>query len=95
MPSPRNSTPAQRSLAGSIRANERWAKATREERHANAARARRNSPAELAYWETKIDPDGHLDAEERARRASNAKRAYFQRLALASSRARARGGDAA
>ncbi|MGW0759453.1 hypothetical protein ACWD1Y_23770 [Streptomyces sp. NPDC002814] len=52
-------------------------------------------------FEREVDPDGTLAPEERARRAEHARRSYFLRLALASSRARAarlsaeRGGDAA
>jgi hypothetical protein len=42
----------------------------------------------LARFERGVDPDGVLPAEERARRAEAARRAYFNKLALASSRAR-------
>jgi len=86
-------TPAQRSLRGSVAANTRWANATREQRHAQGVTMRANSPASLGYWEAKIDPDDQLDADERARRAGSARKAYFQRLAYASSKARSRGGD--
>ena len=34
-----------------------------------------------ARFEREVDPDGRLDPTERARRAQNAKRAYFARLA--------------
>jgi hypothetical protein len=36
-----------------------------------------------------VDPDGPLPADERARRVENARKAYYARLALASTRARA------
>lgn len=42
----------------------------------------------LARFEREVDPDGVLSEEERSRRAMAARRAYFVRLALASSRAR-------
>ena len=42
----------------------------------------------LSRFEREVDPDGVLDPQERARRAAHAKRAYFLRLALASSKAR-------
>lgn len=42
----------------------------------------------LARFEREGDPDGVLSEEERLRRAVAARRAYFARLALASSRAR-------
>jgi hypothetical protein len=49
------------------------------------------APARSAFlrrFEDEVDPEGILSAEERARRAYHARSAYFQRLALASSRAR-------
>jgi len=42
----------------------------------------------LSRFEREVDPDGRLAPEERARRATLARKAYFARLALASSRAR-------
>ena len=42
----------------------------------------------LARFEREIDPDGRLHPEERRRRAEQARRAYFTRLALASAKAR-------
>lgn len=51
------------------------------------------APARTAFlsrFEREVDPDGKLDPEERARRAAHAKKAFFIKLALASSRARAR-----
>jgi hypothetical protein len=50
----------------------------------------------LARFEREVDPDGKLPEAERRRRAEQAKRAYFTRLAFQSAKARrARaGGDA-
>lgn len=42
----------------------------------------------LARFEREVDPDGKLPPEIRARRADFAKRAYFAKLAMKSSRAR-------
>lgn len=39
-------------------------------------------------FEREVDPDGVLSVPERARRAEAAKRAYFQRMALRSAKAR-------
>jgi hypothetical protein len=49
----------------------------------------------MARFEREADPDGTLDPAECARRAEHLRRAYFAKLALASSRARAarKGGD--
>ena len=49
----------------------------------------------LGRFEREVDPDSTLTTEERARRATAARRAYFARLALRSSRARARRSEAA
>jgi hypothetical protein len=43
----------------------------------------------LSRFEREVDPEGVLEPQERARRAEHAKKAYFTRLALASSKARA------
>ena len=42
----------------------------------------------MARFEREVDPDGTLSPDERARRAESKRRAYFQRLALKSARAR-------
>ncbi len=42
----------------------------------------------LSRFEREVDPEGVLEPQERARRAEHAKKAYFTRLALASSKAR-------
>lgn len=76
-------TAEQRSMAASIAANERWANT--DDRSA-ATRAGRE--AFLARFERQVDPDGTLSPAERTRRAENARRAHFARLALKSSQAR-------
>ncbi len=53
--------------------------------------AARTAPARRAAedrFEKQVDPDGTLPAEERARRAEHARKAYFLRLALKSAQAR-------
>jgi len=53
------------------------------------------APARRAFlerFEREVDPDGALPEAERRRRAGHARKAYFTRLALASSRARKKGG---
>lgn len=45
----------------------------------------------LSRFEREVDPEGLLDPQERARRAEHAKKAYFLKLALASSLARKKG----
>ena len=44
----------------------------------------------LARFEREVDPDSKLSVEERDRRATMARKAYFQKLALKSAQARAR-----
>ena len=54
--------------------------------------AAHTAPARQAFlsrFEREVDPEGVLEPQERARRAEHAKKAYFTRLALASSKARA------
>jgi hypothetical protein len=89
-------TPSERRIRAQIAANSRWA---HEDPTVNALRGQAGLDAR---FEREVDPDGTLPPAERARRAENAKRAHFQRLALASSRARSRrkrgpngGGEAA
>jgi len=80
----------ERSLAAKIAANTRWSK---EDPTENAARARRGLEAK---WLREVDPNNELPEAERKRRAECARRAHYQRMALASAKARrARGGDAA
>jgi hypothetical protein len=75
--------PEQRSLRARMAAHKLHATVTDPSAHTAPARA-----AFLSRFEREVDPDGVLDPEERARRADHAKKAYFLRLALASSRAR-------
>jgi hypothetical protein len=77
-------SPEQRVLRAQIAANSRWSKEDPREgtKPARAAFERR--------FELEVDPDGTLPEVERRRRAGAAMRAHMQRLALASSRARAR-----
>jgi hypothetical protein len=42
----------------------------------------------LARFDREVDPNGLLEPDERRRRAEQARRAYFTRLALASAKAR-------
>ena len=78
-----HSNPSDRTLTAKIAANESWAKTTN--RTARTAPARQ---ALLAKFESEVDPDRTLPPAERARRATNARKAYFQRLALRSAQAR-------
>ena len=77
-------TPAQRSLFGRIGAHKLHA--THDSRELTAAGRR----AFLDRFETEVDPEGVLPADERARRAVHARKAYFTALAAKSSVARAR-----
>ena len=85
-------TPAQRSLHARAAAYALWAGT--EDWTARTAPGRASF---LARFETEVDPLGQLAPAERTRRATAARKSYFTKLALASSRARAkkRGGDAA
>jgi hypothetical protein len=60
-----------------------WART--EDRTARMAPAWR---ASMARFDREVDPEGVLPEDERARRAEHARKAYFTRLALLSSRAR-------
>jgi hypothetical protein len=83
-------TPAQRILRAQIAANTRW---SQENPAANAARGQAGL---LAKFEREIRAaDPTLPDAEVARRAESARRAHMGKLALASTKARARkaGGD--
>lgn len=71
--------------AGRIGAHVSWSRT--EDRAARTAPAR---TAFMARFEREVDPDGVLPDEDRRQRAEHAKRAYMQRLAQSSARARAR-----
>ncbi len=75
--------PAMRVALAKLAAYERWAHTTDRSAATAAARA-----AALARFERQVDPDGVLPEKERLLRAESARRAYFQRLAIKSARAR-------
>lgn len=77
-------TPAQRTLRARLAAHTLHAK-TDSHKHTEPARR-----AFLARFEDQVDPDRELPPSERARRAEQAKKAYFTELAYRSSRARAK-----
>lgn len=76
------STPAQR---GRIGAHVSWSRTP--DRAARTEPGRKNF---LARFEREVDPDGVLPEAERLRRAGHARKAYMQKLALASAEARRR-----
>lgn len=78
-------TPAQRSMAGQIAAYTRW---SREPDRAAAMKPAND--ARLRAFMAEVDPDGTLPIEQRTELALLARRAHMRRLALASSKKRAR-----
>jgi hypothetical protein len=76
-------TPTQRIQRARIAALTRW---SREDPAATAARGQAGL---LAKFVDQVDPDRVLPEAERQRRAEAARRAHMQRLAFASSKARA------
>lgn len=87
---PRARTPQERALAAKIAAHSKWAN-TADATAATAA-------ARKAFhdrFEREVDPDGALPPAERARRAEHLRKAHYSRMALASAKARRKGGDAA
>lgn len=79
------STPQQRSMQARMAVHLSWAATT--DRSARTEPARR---ASLAAFDRQADPDGVLSPEERSRRAEHLRKAHYQRMALASAKARAR-----
>lgn len=77
------SNPGDRRLIATIAVHESWARTPDR-----AARTRPARQAALARFESQVDPDGVLDADERTRRATSARSAYFVRLALKSAQSR-------
>lgn len=73
---------AERTLRARLAANTRW---SREDPTLNGARARAGLEAKFLR---EVDPDGVLPEPERRRRAECARKAHYQRMALASARAR-------
>lgn len=78
-------TPTDRTIRAKIAANESWAHC--KDRSARTLPAR---TAMLAKFEREVDPDGTLLPAERARRAENARKAHYQRMAYRSAQARRR-----
>lgn len=72
-----------RSQIAKIAANTRWAN---EPDRSSATQAARDGMARK--FVDQVDPDRVLPADERARRAESARKAHYQRLALASAKAR-------
>lgn len=70
-------------IAGRIGAYESWSRT--EDRTARTAKAR---TAAEDRFEKQVDPEGKLMPAERAKRAQAARKAHFQRMALASAKAR-------
>ena len=79
-------SPEERSLRGRLAAQVRWSK---EDPRPGALRA--HAGLERKFLD-EVDPDRVLPAYERARRVESARRAFYTRLALASSKARRRAG---
>lgn len=81
-----NLTPEQRSLRARIAVNTSWARTT--DRAARTANGTNASPARLSYWEKRVDPDGVMDEQTRAKAAENARTAHYQRMAYRAAQAR-------
>jgi hypothetical protein len=90
-----NLTPEQLRIRASVSANERWAKATAADREAHGIRGQQGLKARFEREVREAAP-GLTDAEY-ALMAENKYQAHMQRMAFASSKARARkaAGDAA
>ncbi len=76
-------SPSQKRIRASIAGNIGWART--EDR---TARTKPGRDAAYKKFEDEIDPERKLPPEELARRVAHLRRAHFQRLALASSKAR-------
>jgi hypothetical protein len=79
-------TPEQRSLRARIAVNESWART--KDRAARTKNGTDASPARLAYWERRVDPEGEMDDATRAKAAENARTAHYARMAYRSAKAR-------
>ena len=77
------STPTERQLIARVAAHQSWA--STPNRTARTAKAR---DAFLAKFEDQVDPHRELTPEERAKRATNARKAYFVNLARESAKTR-------
>ncbi len=82
----------ERSIISSIAGHTSWAKTVDRTARTAPAREKVNQRREV-----EVDPELKLDPAEGAKRAANARKAYFKRLALKSAQARRGrdGGDAA
>lgn len=78
-------TPAERSLRGQLAVHASWANTPDR-----PARTRKAREAFNDRFEREVDPEGVLLPAERAKRAENARKAYFARLAFESAKARRR-----
>lgn len=78
-----NLTPSERSMRARIASYRSWANTTDPVARTEPARR-----ASMARFEREVDPEGKLPAQERARRAEAARKAYFTELAYKSARAR-------
>jgi len=76
-------TPAERSMASSAGAHDSWSKT--EDWSARTTAARKGAERR---FELQVDPDGTLPPAERAKRAEQARLAYFKQLAFKSAKAR-------
>jgi len=81
-----SSDPAERRLVARAAAHYSWAYTPNRSARTAAARE-----AFLARFEDQVDPLHQLPVAERAKRAANARKAYFTRLALISARSRREG----
>ena len=78
-------TPSERSLRAELAVRESWARTEDP--------SERTRPAREAFnrrFDIQVDPDGILPLAERAKRAEQARKAYFLRMALKASQARRR-----
>lgn len=83
-----------RQAIGRVGALESWARTV--DRSARTRAARAASPSSVDYWLTKLDAEKFATATDQQKldAADAMRRAHFQRMALASAKARRRGGDA-
>lgn len=82
-------TPTERSIRSTVGAHISWANTEN--------RTARTEPGRRAFNDrflTEVDPEGVLPEAERAKRAANARKAYFAQLALKSAKSRRRAKEA-
>jgi hypothetical protein len=84
-----------RTIVGRIGGLQSWANTP--DRTARTSNARKAGPGAIDYHLARLDPERFANATDRQRldAAEAMRKAYFARLALASVKARSRGGDAA